>query len=358
MRSAERCRKLVGAIAALNLPETRIMEVCGTHTMAIAEAGIRSLLPGKVQLLSGPGCPVCVTPPEDIDVVLDLSGEKDLILTSYGDMLRVPGSQRGDSLLRRKALGADVRVVYSPMDALDLAADEPKKQVVFLGIGFETTAPGPAAAVLQARERGLKNFSVLSMLKSVEPALRALMAMDDFAVDGFLCPGHVATIIGEEGFRFLPEEYRMPAVIGGFEPDEILFAVYLLLRQIAEKKPRIQNAYPRAVRPEGNPTARRMMEGCFTLTDARWRGLGEIPASGFTLGDELSAYDAAKRFSLTPGTAALQNGCRCGDVICGKLRPDGCPLFGKACTPEDPVGPCMVSSEGACAAAYKYGGQD
>ena len=354
MRSSDRCRKLLEAIRTLELPETRIMEVCGTHTMAIAEAGIRSLLPGQVRLLSGPGCPVCVTPPEDIDAVLDLSGRKDLILASYGDMLRVPGSRKGDSLLRRKALGADVRIVYSPMDALDIAAEEPKKQVVFLGIGFETTAPGTAAAILQAGERGLPNFTVLSMLKSVEPALRALMAMDDFAVNGFLCPGHVATIIGEEGFRFLPEEYRMPAVIGGFEPDEILLAVYLLLRQIAEGTPRIQNAYPRAVRPEGNRMARRMMEGCFTLADARWRGLGDIPGSGFALKEELSEYDAAKRFSLTPGAAVLQSGCRCGDVICGRLRPGECPLFGKACTPEDPVGPCMVSSEGACAAAYKY----
>ena len=354
MRSPERCRKLVAAIAALDLPETRIREVCGTHTMAIAEAGIRSLLPEKVHLLSGPGCPVCVTPPEDIDAVLDLSGEKDLILVSYGDMLRVPGSRRGDSLLRRRALGADVRIVYSPMDALDIAAEEPKKQVVFLGIGFETTAPGTAAAALQARTRGLKNFSVLSMLKSVEPALRALMAMDDFAVNGFLCPGHVATIIGEEGFRFLPGEYRMPAVIGGFEADEILLAVYLLLKQIAEGKPQIQNAYPRAVRPEGNPTARRMMENCFTLTNARWRGLGEIPGSGFALREELGEMDAGRRFGIEPGEAKVQSGCRCGDVICGKLRPGECPLFGKVCTPEDPVGPCMVSSEGACAAAYKY----
>ena len=354
MRSDESCEKLLEAIAALSLGETQIMEVCGTHTMAIAEAGIRSLLPPQVRLLSGPGCPVCVTPPEDIDAVLELAMEKDVILTSYGDMLRVPGSRRGDSLMRRRALGADVRIIYSPMDALKIAAEEAEKQIVFLGIGFETTAPGTAAAVLAAREQGLKNFTVLSMLKSVEPALRALMRMENFAVNGFLCPGHVATIIGEKGFRFLPEEYRMPGVIGGFEPEEILAAIYLLLKQIAEGKAEIQNAYPRAVRPEGNPLARQMMTRCFELSTARWRGLGEIPQSGFRFREELRNYDAAERFSLKIKTDVLPNGCRCGDVITGTLRPKQCPLFGKACTPEDPVGPCMVSSEGACAAEYKY----
>lgn len=354
MHSDERCRELLKAIEALPLGQTQIMEVCGTHTMAIAEAGIRSLLPKHIHLISGPGCPVCVTPPEDIDAVLELAMEKDVILTSYGDMLRVPGSRRGDSLLRRRALGADVRIVYSPMDAVEIAAKEPGRQIVFLGVGFETTAPGTAAAILAAQGRGLKNFTVLSMLKSVEPALRALMAADDFAVDGFLCPGHVATIIGEEGFRFLPEEYRMPGVISGFEPDEILLAIFLLLKQIAGGEAKIQNAYPRAVRPEGNQLARQMLEKSFILEGAGWRGLGEIPHSGFALKEELRVFDAARRFRLQVGKPALQTGCRCGDVITGKLRPQMCPLFGRACTPEDPVGPCMVSSEGACAAAYKY----
>ena len=256
--------------------------------------------------------------------------------------------------MRRRAIGADVRIVYSPMDAVEIAAQEKGKQVVFLGVGFETTAPGTAAALLTARERGLQNFTVLSLLKSVEPALCALMATENFAVDGFLCPGHVATIIGEAGFRFLPEEYRMPGVISGFEPEEILTAVYLLLRQIADGTPSIQNAYPRAVRPDGNILAKQMLDRAFTLQRANWRGLGEIPESGFALREELSDYDAAKRFRIHPGQAALQNGCRCGEVITGKLRPRQCPLFEKVCTPEDPVGPCMVSSEGACAAAYKY----
>ncbi len=256
--------------------------------------------------------------------------------------------------MRRRALGADVRVVYSPMDALRIAEDEPGKQVVFLGIGFETTAPGTAAAALAAKDRGLKNFTILSLLKSVEPALRALMAHPDFAVQGFLCPGHVATIIGEEGFRFLPEEYGMPGVIGGFEPDEMLLAVYLLLRQISRREAKIENAYRRAVRPEGNPLARKMLSASFALADAGWRGLGMIPQSGFALREEFAEFDAAKRFQIQAGEPAIQNGCRCGDVITGKLSSTQCPLFGKACTPEDPVGPCMVSSEGACAAAYKY----
>ncbi len=354
MSSDERCRELLERIAELPLGETQIMEVCGTHTMAIAEAGIRSLLPKQVRLLSGPGCPVCVTLPEDIDAVLELAMEKEVILTSYGDMLRVPGNRRGDSLLRRRALGADVRIVYSPMDALKIAELETGKQVVFLGIGFETTAPGTAAAVLSARDRGLKNFTVLSMLKSVEPALRALMEMPGFAVNGFLCPGHVATIIGESGFRFLADEYQMPGVIGGFEPEEILLAVYLLLKQIAGGDAKIQNAYPRAVRPDGNPIARHILHSCYELEPAGWRGLGEIPASGFALREEFRDFDAKKRFRLKRAEAAPVTGCRCGDVITGKLRPEQCPLFGKACTPEDPIGPCMVSSEGACAAQYKY----
>ena len=348
--------QLLAAIRKLPLPETRLMEVCGTHTMAIAEAGIRSLLPENVKLLSGPGCPVCVTPAEVIDAMLALAMEENLILASYGDMIRVPGSTPGDSLQRRRALGADVRVCYSPMDALDLAEENPGKEVVFLGVGFETTAPGTAAAVLSAAERGLKNFSVWSMLKTVEPALRSLMGMEGFNIQGFLCPGHVATILGEEGFRFLPKEYGMPAVISGFEPEDILLAVYKLLRQIADGAPKVENEYTRAVRPAGNPLAKAMMEKCFVPRRDLWRGLGEIPQSGLGLREELAAFDAEKKFGIEiPGPA--KTACRCGDVITGRMNPTGCPLFGTRCTPEDPVGPCMVSSEGACAAWYKYSDQ-
>ena len=336
--------------------EIRLMEVCGTHTMSIAEAGIKSMLPKEVKLLSGPGCPVCVTPPQVIDAVLELSTEKDVIVTSYGDMLRVPGSKAGDSLLRRKALGARVETVYSPVDAVELALHNPDKQVVFLGVGFETTAPGTAAAVLIAQEKGAKNFSVWSMLKLVEPALRALIAMDGFNVDGFLCPGHVATIIGADGFGFLPQEYKLPAVIAGFEPEDILLAVYRLVKQLAEKSPRLENEYTRAVSQEGNRLAQKILAQCFEPRFDIWRGLGGIEASGLGLREELKEFDAERRFRIKYASSEPPTACRCGEVITGRLSPERCPMFGKACTPEDPVGPCMVSSEGACAAAWKYAG--
>ena len=348
--------ELLAKIRALDVGEVRLMEVCGTHTMSIAASGIRSMLPENVSLLSGPGCPVCVTPPQVIDAVLELSMEPGVILASYGDMLRVPGSRRGDSLLRRRALGARVETVYSPVDAVELALQNPEKQVVFLGVGFETTAPGTAAAVLTAQEKGAKNFALFSMLKTVEPALRALIAQDGFNIDGFLCPGHVATILGERGFQYLPAEFGLPGVIAGFEPEDILLAVYLLLRQIAEGRPRIENAYPRAVSHDGNVLAQKMLSRCFTARADVWRGLGTIPASGLGLKEELADFDAEKRFGVRYAEAEPPTACRCGEVITGRLRPEGCPLFGTACTPEDPVGPCMVSSEGACAAAYKYRG--
>ena len=347
-------QRVIDAMAALPLGEVRLMEVCGTHTMAIAKSGIRSMLPGNVKLLSGPGCPVCVTPGEVIDAVLDLAMRPGVILATYGDMVRVPGSRPGDNLARRRALGARVEVVYSPVDAVELAQKNPDSEVVFLGVGFETTAPGTAAAVLTAKERGLTNFSLFSMLKTVEPALRALIASEGFNVQGFLCPGHVATIIGEEGFAFLPRDCGLPAVIAGFEPADILGAIYLLLKQLADGAPRVQNEYRRAVAPQGNPLARAMMERCFVPRRDLWRGLGAIEASGLRLRDELADFDAEKRFGVVYADAPKPTACRCGEVITGRLSPAECPLFGRRCTPEDPVGPCMVSSEGACAAAYKY----
>ena len=351
MPSAE---KILEAIRALEPEPVKLMEVCGTHTMAIAKAGIKSLLPPQVELLSGPGCPVCVTPAEVIDQILELSMEPGIIITSYGDMLRVPGSRPGDSLLRRRALGSRVEIVYSPMDAIEIAKANPAKEVVFLGVGFETTAPGTAAAVLTAQERGVKNFTVWSMLKLVEPALRALMGMEGFDVQGFLCPGHVGTIIGERGFGFLPEAYHMPAVISGFEPEDILLSVYLLLKQIREGRPRVQNEYTRAVSKNGNELAQKMLARAFAPRTDLWRGLGRIEASGLGLREELRDHDAQARFGLETLPAPKPTACRCGQVITGRLGPTGCPLFGTRCTPEDPVGPCMVSSEGACAAAYKY----
>lgn len=350
----ERAGRLIEAIKALDVGQVNLMEVCGTHTMEIAAAGIRSVLPENVKLLSGPGCPVCVTPAELIDAVLELSMEKNIIIASYGDMLRVPGSIPGDSLQRRRALGARLEIVYSPIDALELAKQNPDREVVFLGVGFETTAPGTAAAVLTAQEEGLKNFSVWSMLKMVEPALRALLSLEGVDVQGFLCPGHVATIIGAEGFRFLPEEYKIPAVVGGFEPEEILLALHSLLKQIADKSPRLQNDYPSAVKAEGNVLAQSMIEACFEKRADIWRGLGKIEGSGLGFKAELSEFDAERRFSIKLKPAAHPTACRCGEVITGRLSAQGCPLFGRACTPEEPIGPCMVSSEGACAAAYKY----
>ena len=351
--------------AAANLPVDRefcLMEVCGTHTMAIAKSGIRSILPERVKLLSGSGGPVCVTPPSDIDAILNISECRNVILATYGDMVRVPGSIPGDNLAKRKALGAQVQVVYSPVDAVEIAKQNPSKEVVFLGVGFETTAPGTAAAALTAKENGISNFTVFSMLKTVEPALRALIAMEDFRVQGFLCPGHVASIIGEKGFAFLPGEYSMPAVISGFEPEDILSAVWRLLRQIVNHDCKLENEYKRAVSPQGNLLAQKMMSFCFERETTEWRGLGRIPASGLKFRAEFADLDAEKRFAeflgeearKTAGTSSAQSACRCGDVITGRISPTECPLFGKRCVPEDPVGPCMVSSEGACAAAYKY----
>ena len=348
--------RLLRAIEELPLGRTRIMEVCGTHTMAIARSGIKSMLPKNIKLLSGPGCPVCVTPPELIDAVLELSSRPGIVIATYGDMMRVPGSRPGDDLTRRRAGGARVEVVYSPVDAVALAERESGAEVVFLGVGFETTAPGTAAAVLTAKEKGLKNFSVFTMLKTVEPALRALIASEGFNIQGFLCPGHVATIIGERGFEFLPRDFSLPAVISGFEPEDILGSVYLLLRQIAEGRAELQNEYRRAVAPDGNPAARAIMDRCFEPCADIWRGLGEIEGSGLALREELADFDARRRFGIELRPAALHSACRCGEIIKGALEPRDCPLFGKRCTPEDPVGPCMVSSEGACAASYKYQG--
>ena len=333
-----------------------LMEVCGTHTMAIARSGLKRLLPESVHLLSGPGCPVCVTPPQVIDTVLSLSERSDVTVATYGDMIRVPGSRRGESLAARRAAGARVEIVYSPMDALELAAADPSREIVFLGVGFETSAPGTAAAVRAAKEQGLVNFSVFPMLKTVEPALRALLSAPDFNVQGFLLPGHVATIIGAAGFGYLAGEYRVPGVVSGFEPEDILLSVYRLLCQARDGRAEIENEYTRAVAENGNPLALGMMAEVLETRDEPWRGLGVIPGSGLTIREAYAAFDAQKKFHLHYDDLEPPTACRCGMVMQGKLEPSACPLFGTACLPEDPVGPCMVSSEGACAAAYKYQG--
>ncbi len=356
-RRPKEADKLLNAIRSMDLPTVRIMEVCGTHTMAIAKSGLRQVLPQHIKLVSGPGCPVCVTPAAAMDQVLELSARPEVTLTTYGDLMKVPGSVRGDDLRRRKALGADIRVVYSPMDALDVAQQEPDRQVVFLGVGFETTAPGTALAVLEAKERGIKNFSLLSMLKRTPPALHALMAREDVSIDALLCPGHVATILGADAFGFLPEQYKLPAVVAGFETGDLLYAVYALLRQIKSGTPQLENEYTRAVTAGGNEAALAVMEQVLEPRADLWRGLGSIPDSGLALKPEFACYDAAKRFGLAPVGQDAPTPCRCGDVICGLIEPTQCPLFGTACTPDAPTGPCMVSGEGACAAAYHYGGK-
>lgn len=332
----------------------RLMEVCGTHTMSIARTGLKSLLPPEISLLSGPGCPVCVTPAGAMDAIFSLAEDPRILIASYGDLLRVPGTRRGNSLFSLKATGARVESVYSPVDALQLAAAHPELEVVFLGVGFETTAPGTAACILEAASRNLSNFSVLCLLKRTEPALRSLIEADDFNVNGFLCPGHVAAVIGADAFSFLPKDYGLPAVIGGFEAADLLYSVADLMRMLAKGSPALKNEYVRAVRPEGNPAAVRLMDHVFSPCDACWRGLGTVSGGGFSIREEFASWDAARKFGFSFADGAEPPGCRCAQVIRGVTAPADCALFGKVCTPQDPVGPCMVSSEGACAAAYRY----
>lgn len=333
----------------------RLMEICGTHTMAIAKSGIKSVLPENVRLLSGPGCPVCVTPSNMIDMILDLSQRPDVLIASYGDLLRVPGSSQGDSLLNRRALGGQTQSVYSPMDALKLAQENPCTEVIFLGVGFETTAPGTAACILEAASQDIRNFSVLCLLKRTEPAIRALIESDDFAVNGFLCPGHVAAIIGADGFSFLPADYRLPGVVSGFEPADLLCSILMLTEMIAADAPGLKNEYTRLVRQSGNPAAAALIEKVFYPAPSLWRGMGHIDASGYAIRTEYAQWDAMEKFSLCPPEEKEISGCRCAQVIRGVLSPGECPLFRRVCSPDNPVGPCMVSGEGACAAAYQYG---
>lgn len=339
----------------VGLKPVKIMEICGTHTMSIAKSGIKSLLNNNVKLISGPGCPVCVTPADRIDKILELVQRKDIIIATYGDMLRVPGTKYGESLERYRALGAEVEIVYSAMDAVEIASMNPNKEVVFLGIGFETTTPGSAIAIEEAMNKKIDNFSVFSMHKLCEPILRLLAQMDDFDIDGFLCPGHVSIILGEKGFEFLTKEYGMPSVIAGFEGGDLITAIYKILVMIRDDKKEFVNEYKRLVTYNGNEKAWNKVLKYFEPTDDLWRGIGLAPKSGLKIRDEYSKYDAIKKFNIILSTNENVTACRCGEIIKGKQEPTECPLFGKSCTPENPVGPCMVSSEGACAASYKYG---
>ncbi|MBR9981843.1 MAG: hydrogenase formation protein HypD [Desulfatitalea sp.] len=351
-RDPDIARALVRDIEQAAVAPMRLMEVCGTHTMAIFRHGIRGLLPPTITLLSGPGCPVCVTDTLDINAFIALSQQDGVTVATFGDLMRVPGSFT--SLRQEVAEGADVRVVYSAMDAVELAQRHPDRTVVFLGVGFETTAPTVAAAVLTARDRGVTNFCVYSAHKVVPPALDALMAAPDTRIDGFLLPGHVSVIIGTEAYRPFFQQFGKPCVVAGFEPLDILEAVRRLARQITSGRPQLSNAYSRAVSDMGNPLARRVMETVFAPCDARWRGLGVIPGSGLAIRPELAAFDAARRFNIAVVEMPEPKGCLCGPVLTGARQPTDCPLFGKRCTPMDPVGPCMVSNEGSCAAFYRY----
>ncbi len=330
-----------------------LMEVCGTHTVAIFKHGIRQFLPEKVNLLSGPGCPVCVTPNADIDKAIALAQNASVILATFGDMMKVPGSY--SSLHQVRATGADIRVVYSVLDALRIAEDNPRKSVVFFGVGFETTAPTTAGAVIEAERRGIDNFFFLSVHKLIPPAMKALLDSDEVHIDGFICPGHVSTIIGSQPYEFIPREYGIPCVIAGFEPLDILQAIDRLLEQINAEEPRVVIQYRRAVRKEGNPTALKYLSTVFEVTDTCWRGIGIIPESGLKLDQLYKRFDAEYAFKIAFRPPKEAPDCRCGDILRGVSMPRECRLFAKVCTPEHPVGPCMVSTEGTCSAWYLYG---
>jgi len=351
-RDPELARRLLARIEGLSTRPVRLMEFCGGHTHAVMRYGLRSLLPEQVDLRSGPGCPVCVTANADLDRAIALAQVPDLILTTFGDMIRVPGSSQ--TLQDAKAAGADVRIVYSTLDALQIARDNPARPVVFLGVGFETTAPTVAAALVQAEAEGLENFSVLSLHKLTPPATRAILDAGELALDGVIGPGHVTTIIGADAWRFLPQEYGVPVAIAGFEPLDILRAVAELVEMAETGRPAVSNNYARSVTPAGNRHAMAMMDRTFALAEADWRGMGLVPDSGLAIRPAFARFDAALQFEVDPGPTREHKGCLCGDVLRGTVSPPQCPLFGRACTPERPIGPCMVSAEGACAAYYQF----
>lgn len=330
----------------------QIMEVCGTHTVSFFRSGIRSMLPPDLRLISGPGCPVCVTAQRHIDAAIELESRPGLTIATYGDMLRVPG--RRGSLESLRSAGADVRVVQSAMKALEWAGSHPTRQVVFLGVGFETTAPATAAAVLAAKRDAIKNFSVLMCHKLVVPAMTALLRGQRVALDGFLCPGHVSVIIGAKAYRPLVQRFSKPCVVAGFESSQLALGLLHLVRQIEGGAARLENVYSGVVHEIGNRTARALMRRVFVVADAPWRAMGVIPRSGLELAHAYRAFDALERFGIALGEDHDPPACRCGEVIQGVATPEDCPLFGHGCTPRTPIGPCMVSGEGTCGAWYRF----
>ena len=355
-----RDRKLVQNMAAnihrmaerLKAP-VNFMEVCGTHTMAIYQYGIRSLLPDNVRLISGPGCPVCVTPVDYVDKAIACTVDPGNIVATFGDMLRVPGSR--SSLMEERSQGADVRIVYSPRDAVALASANPERHVIFLGVGFETTTPTIAASVLEGARLGLANFSVLASHKTIPIPMEILTADPELALSGYLCPAHVSTVIGGNAYKPLAERFHIPCVVTGFEPADVMQGIEMLLAQILTGESRVEIQYSRAVTWEGNSRARAILDQVFEPCDAAWRGLGVLPGTGLAIRTEFAVFDAEKTLGISVPEGTENPACQCGEVLKGKLSPFNCPLFASACTPESPVGACMVSSEGTCAAAYKYG---
>jgi len=330
------------------------MEFCGGHTTTIFRYGIRQTLPKTIELVSGPGCPVCVTANAELDKAIVLSQIPEVIIATFGDMIKVPGSR--SSLQKEKANGAEIRIVYSTMDALQIAEENPTESVIFLGIGFETTAPTIAASILQAEERGIKNYYILSMHKFCPPVIRALLDSGEVKLNGLICPGHVSAIIGSHPWEFIARDYGIPCVVSGFEPLDILQCVDMLVAQIEKGESKVEIAYRRGVRPEGNREALKLIEQVFEPYPTEWRGIGVIPDSGLKLKKEYQSFDAELAFDIDPGPTYEPKGCICGDILRGVKTPADCKLFGKACTPEYPVGPCMVSSEGSCSTYYLYGG--
>ncbi|MGF1495333.1 MAG: hydrogenase formation protein HypD [Elainellaceae cyanobacterium] len=332
----------------------KIMEVCGGHTHAIFKYGLEALLPPTVELIHGPGCPVCIMPKGQLDDAIALAQYPDVMLTTFGDVMRVPGSRQ--SLLQAKAGGADIRMVYSPLDALAIAQKHPDRQVVFFAIGFETTAPSTALTVLQAERQGIENFSLFCNHVLVVPALEALLSNPDLQLDGFIGPGHVSMVIGASPYRVITERYQKPIVISGFEPLDILQSLWMVLRQLAAGRCVVENQYTRLVQAEGNAVAIAAMAKVFAVRDQfEWRGLGDIAASAFKMHPDYARFDAEVKFTLPHQRVADHKACACGEILKGVKKPWECRIFGTACTPEHPIGACMVSSEGACAAYYKYG---
>jgi hydrogenase expression/formation protein HypD len=356
-RNPEVARKLLESIreAGAGFAGTMtLMEVCGTHTMAIYQHGLRSLLPASIRLISGPGGPVCVTPVDYVDHAVALARRPGTIVATFGDMVRVPGST--SSLLHEKARRADVRVVYSPLDAVALAQKHPERAVVFLGVGFETTTPTIAGSIIEAKRRGVANYFVLPAHKTIPGPMAILAADPQLQVDGYLCPAHVSAIIGAAAYEPLARDHKVPCVVTGFEPLDMLQGVAMLARQVVAGEAKVEIQYSRIVKKEGNARARAILYEVFEPCDARWRGIGVIPGSGLGIREGYAAFDAARQLPVIVEEPREHQGCLCGEILKGKVAPRQCPLFRTACTPENPVGACMVSSEGTCAAEYKYGG--